>query len=144
MDEKSSLLPTGKKDSDHGTAKIPRRGSRFGREFYLICILFPSLRPTAQHHPTHHATIIISFHSTANIEGSGVRPSGDSISDIPQVLVPRHRHTLSAGVAAATDPMYKRHKKTATVGGMGHARAPSFMQAPDGSISSMSESVLSP
>ncbi len=138
MDEKSSLLPTGRKDADHGTAKIPRRGSRFGRE------LFPSLRPTAQHHLTHHATIFISFHSTADIEGSGVRLSGDSISDIPQVLVPRHRHTLSAGVAAATDPMYKRHKKTATVGGMGHARAPSFMQAPDGSISSMSESVLSP
>ena len=144
MDEKSSLLPTGRKDADHGTAKIPRRGSRFGREFYLICVLFPSVRPTAQHHLTHHATIIISFHSTADIEGSGVRLSGDSISDIPQVLVPRHRHTLSAGVAAATDPMYKRHKKTATVGGMGHARAPSFMQAPDGSISSMSESILSP
>ncbi len=72
-----------------------------------------------------------------------MRPSGDSISNIPQVLVPRHRHTLSAGVAAATDPIHKRHKKTATVGGMGHARAPSFMQAPDGSISSMSESDLS-
>jgi len=143
MDEKSSLLPSGKKDVDHGTAKNPRRGSRFGREFYLICILFPSLRPTAQHHPTHHATIVISFHSAADIEGSGVRPSGDSISNIPQVLVPRHRHTLSAGVAAATEPMYKRHKKTSTVGGMGHARAPSFMQAPDGSISSMSEFVLS-
>lgn len=82
----------------------------------------------------------IPFHFTADIEAIGVRPSGESISNIPQVLVPRHRHTLSAGVAAATEPIHKRHKKTATVGGMGHARAPSFMQAPDGSISSMSES----
>jgi hypothetical protein len=85
---------------------------------------------------------IIHLHSKADIEGIGVRPSGNSISNIPQVLVPRHRHTLSAGVAAATEPIHKRHKKTATVGGIGHARAPSFMQGPDGSISSMSESVI--
>jgi hypothetical protein len=139
MDEKSSLLSSGKKDADHGTAEIPRCGSRFGREFYLTF-----RRCDRRLHITpHNATIVISFHSVAGIEASGVRPSGDSISNIPQVLVPRHRHSLSAGVAAAMEPIHMRHKKRATVGGIGHARAPSFMQALDGSIYSMSESSLS-
>jgi hypothetical protein len=42
MDEKSSLLLSSGKDDDHGTARqLPRRGSRFGREFQLICVTRP-------------------------------------------------------------------------------------------------------
>lgn len=68
-----------------------------------------------------------------------MRPSGGSISNIPQVLIPRHRKSLSASLASVTslNAESRRHQRIASVGGIGHARVPSFMQAPDGSISSM-------
>lgn len=68
-----------------------------------------------------------------------MRPSGGSISNIPQVLIPRHRKSLSASLASVTslNAESRRHQRMASVGGIGHARVPSFMQAPDGSISSM-------
>lgn len=78
---------------------------------------------------------------SADIEATGVRPSGGSISNIPQVLIPRHRKSLSASLASVTslNAETRRHQRIASVGGggIGHARVPSFMQAPDGSISSM-------
>ena len=83
----------------------------------------------------------LSFYTyfSADIEATGVRPSGGSMSNIPQVLIPRHRKSLSASRASVTslNAETRRHQRIASVGGIGHARVPSFMQAPDGSISSM-------
>ena len=85
------------------------------------------------------------------IDRPGVRPSGDSIGNIPQVLEGWHRRSMSAQADSDDRPM-ARHRKTATTttpgagdggaagGGLGgHQRARSFMEMADGSMAAFSE-----
>mmetsp|Transcript_11702 Transcript_11702/g.28761 ORF Transcript_11702/g.28761 Transcript_11702/m.28761 type:complete len:698 (-) Transcript_11702:140-2233(-) len=116
MDEKSSLLPSVKKDDDHGAT---RRRASLG-----------------------------SFSRFGDVETAGVRPSGDSIANIPQVMLEGwHQRSLSAQVDSASE-LYPRQRQTIATsslgningesGGLGgHQRARSFIQAADGSYSAL-------
>ena len=83
------------------------------------------------------------YSSTDNVETPGIRPSGDSISNIPQVLEGWHHRSLSAQADSVKDTdVFPRHRKPATegVGGLGnHHRARSFIEKPDGSITALSK-----
>lgn len=77
-----------------------------------------------------------------------MRPSGDSITNIPEVLKGWHRRSLSAQVDSVNDTQQgPRHRKTTTTGGdrgggggLGHHnRARSFIEKPDGSITALSK-----
>jgi len=93
---------------------------------------------------------MLCFPLTADVDTPGVRPSGDSISNIPQILEGWHHRSLSAQVDASTDAFPKHRKAATSSGGLGgqggsggglghHQRARSFIQKPDGSISAMSK-----
>mmetsp|Transcript_29505 Transcript_29505/g.50235 ORF Transcript_29505/g.50235 Transcript_29505/m.50235 type:complete len:686 (+) Transcript_29505:58-2115(+) len=76
----------------------------------------------------------------------GVRPSSDSIGNIPAALEGWHRRSMSAQANSANEVAFPRHKKTGSIGVSGgdgggemgqHQRARSFMEAPDGTISAL-------
>jgi len=76
-----------------------------------------------------------------DVESEGIKPSGDSISNIPQLLVPWHKRSISAQVER---PGEIGHRKTATdIGGYrstqagSHQRARSFVEFPDGRVSDL-------
>ena len=86
--------------------------------------------------------------TTDNVESAGVRPSGDSISNIPQMLEGWHHRSFSAQMEYAKEitPVHRKSMTMSTgpgrsksAGGLGHQRARSFVQAADGSITAMSE-----
>ena len=57
------------------------------------------------------------YSSTDNVETPGIRPSGDSISNIPQVLEGWHHRSLSAQADSVKDTdVFPRHRKSATEG----------------------------
>jgi len=80
----------------------------------------------------------ISIHIiTDNIETAGVRPSGDSIADIPAVLKGYHHRSLSAQVDSVKDSNTgPRHRKNAASTGIAR-NARSFIEKPDGSITAL-------
>lgn len=75
-----------------------------------------------------------------DVETSGVKPSGDSISNIPQVLEEWHRRSISnqADVAdQSVNFLHKSRKSTGQLGLGGSRRARSFVQNLDGSMTQM-------
>ena len=76
-----------------------------------------------------------------DVETSGVKPSGDSISNIPQVLEEWHRRSISnqADVAdqSVNNFLHKSRKSTGQLGLGGSRRARSFVQNLDGSMTQM-------
>jgi len=70
-----------------------------------------------------------------NVVSAGVKPSGDSISDIPLVLEQWHRRSISSQADAAGKGL-SLHKSRKTTGqiGLGSRRARSFVQNLDGTM----------
>ena len=73
-----------------------------------------------------------------DVETVGVKPSGDSISDIPLVLEEWHRRSISnqADVAEKSLNLHKSRKSTGQLG-LGSRRARSFVQNLDGTMQQM-------
>lgn len=75
-----------------------------------------------------------------DVETSGVKPSGDSISNIPLVLEDWHRRSMSAQADAVSKTFTPQHKKGKSTGQLGltqRNRARSFVQNIDGTMVSM-------
>ena len=76
-----------------------------------------------------------------DVETSGVKPSGDSISNIPLVLEEWHRRSMSSQADAAGKSLSSHQRKRQSTGQLGlgsrHRNARSFVQNIDGTMVSM-------
>ena len=135
------MAPPSNAPVDHSAAS--EVSSSLYTEVLCSIIVVPAPAASLSTHICNTSYTICSYHVHNNfiadeVERAGVRPSRESIGNIPQVLEGWHNRSMNAKVDSA-GALFPRHRKTTSgTGGLGPGqRARSFMQAPDGSISAL-------